>query len=139
MFDETKAESVILGIANGKLLSDIAGELGVDRTTIWRWQQQDADFATQCARAREFSADMSEEEISRLMGEVRRKDVEPDAARVILNGLTWLAKVRAPKVYGERTSHEHTGGDGGPIEFRVGVRFVGGAAGSLSVPVAEES
>ena len=109
MYDQTKADRIIGGIARGELLSDICALIGVTRQTVWNWQQSNQTFLDQYAHAREQSALVNEEDISRLMGEVRTGGVAPDAARVILNGMTWLAKVRAPKVYGEKVQNEHSG------------------------------
>lgn len=102
--DQDTAQRIVDAIANGEHLKTIAAQHGVNPSTIWRWQQANAEFATQCARARESAAAVNEADIASLMSEVKRGDVTPDAARVLLNGLTWLAKVKAPRVYGDRTT-----------------------------------
>ena len=56
----------------------------------------------QCALAREVSAELNERRIAQLSESAASGETAPDAARVAINGLTWLAKVRAPKVYGDK-------------------------------------
>lgn len=108
-FDPDKAQRIVDGIAQGEFVADLCREVGISRMTMWRWRQDHADFDTQCAHARERSAAVNEEDIQRLMLEVKTGEVAPDAARVILNGYTWLAKVRAPKVYGDKMDVEMGG------------------------------
>lgn len=110
-FDQGIAEQIVDSIAQGVLLDKICKRRGFpSRMTIWRWRQDNPDFDTQCARAREVSAAVDEDRIAGLVDSVIAKKIEPDAARVALNGLTWLAKVRAPKTYGEQVDVKHSGG-----------------------------
>jgi hypothetical protein len=102
IFDPAKAAIVVDRIAEGHRLVDIGRDIGVERRTILRWQQANEEFCAQCAHARVLSAQVNEESIATLVDEVQRGSLAPDAARVALNGLTWLAKVRAPKVYGDK-------------------------------------
>lgn len=94
---------VIAGIAEGKFLKDLCGKRGVpSRETVRKFSIEHPEFLAQCTRAREFSAELNECDVAEVIESVRDRRIEPDAARVMINGLTWLAKVRAPRVYGDR-------------------------------------
>jgi hypothetical protein len=94
---------VVEHIRAGDLLEAFCGKDGIPhRSTVWRHQLENAEFATQCARARELSADVVEARVATVVEGVLSGDIAHDAGRVGINGLTWLAKVRAPKVYGDK-------------------------------------
>jgi len=103
MFRQDIADRIVELISAGKFLTDFCGKDDIpDKSTVWRWQDANAEFAAQCARARERSAAENERAVAELGNAVARGELEADAARVKLNCLTWLAKVRAPKVYGDK-------------------------------------
>lgn len=56
-----------------------------------------------------------------------------DAAAIARNRLRvdarkWVAAKLKPRIYADKTTTEHTGANGGPIEHSIGVRFVAGEA-----------
>ena len=107
---ELKA-AIVEKVAGGEYLRTFCGENGFpSRSTVARWLQEDADFATQYAHARESSGEVHEQSVAKLVDGVITGDIEPDAARVAINALTWLAKVRAPRQYGDQLDVKHSGG-----------------------------
>lgn len=110
--DAAIAERIVEKIAAGEFLEDFCGKDGIPhRSTVWRWQETDPEFATQCARARERSGAEYERRVAAAAHDVVMGNIEPDAARVAINALTWLCKVRAPKVYGDKV--DVTASEGG--------------------------
>lgn len=105
---------VVENIAQGLYLADFCGKDGIPTArTIQTHLLSDTEFFAQCARAREVSAELNERRIAQIVESTLADEIKPDAARVAINGLTWLAKVRAPRVYGEKV--EVSGPGGGPL------------------------
>lgn len=104
------AQAIIERIAAGEFLTDICRDKGMpSRQTFWEWVDGDEALATQCARARARSAAEDERSVAELARRVVAGEIEPEAARTAANMHTWLAKVRNPKVYGDRLDVEHSG------------------------------
>ncbi len=103
-------ERIVRALAEGKYLKDVCGKKGLpSQDVVQDWRRADALFAEQCAQARVDAAILRERQVSQLNDDVQAGRVAPDAARVALNALTWLAKVTAPKVYGDRVDVDHSG------------------------------
>lgn len=92
-----------------------AGEDMPNRRTVLRWMSKDDDFATRCARARELQADLMDDRILELADQCTPETAPAD--RVKLAAYQWRASKLAPKKYGDRVAHEHTGQGGGPIQY----------------------
>lgn len=102
--------AVVERLAAGEYLHQIAGTGGIPaERTLHTWKDEDEAFSAQCARARVQSAVRIEAKAAEVVDKVERGELEPEAARVMLNGLTWLAKVRAPEVYSEKVAVQHSG------------------------------
>jgi hypothetical protein len=103
------------------------------RQTVLDWLADDtyADFRTKYARAREAQADFHAEEILRIADtpvigikttskewgeEVTEADMIEHRKLQVLARQWYVAKL-APKKYGEKSSMELTGADGGPVQF----------------------
>lgn len=114
---EELEEKFLALVSSGKSISDAAKEIGVDRVTIYRWQDEDRNFATRCARAREAQADVMDDRIMEVVNKVEREELKPDAARVILSGLQWRASKLAPKKYGDKL--ELSGDPGAPLVHKI--------------------
>lgn len=110
-------------LAECGILSDAAAAVGVDRTTVWRRRQDDADFSKAFDEAIEMAAD-------KLEAEARRRAIDGVEEPVYQGGqlvgtrmvysdslLALLLKGRRKKVFAERV--ETTGADGGPVQSSV--------------------
>ena len=93
-------------IAEGESLRDIcACDDMPGRTAVLKWLANDAEFASQYARAREAQGDVMDDMI---MAEALSCDASnAAAARVRIDAFKWRAGKLKPKVYGEKV--EHTG------------------------------
>ncbi len=103
-YDPEIAERVCEGIANGKsLISVLNGDKSLPTyTTIMKWLKDFPDFAENYAHARETSGDYDADKIKDIVDQVIDKTLDPNAARVAIDGLKWNAGKRKPKVYGDK-------------------------------------
>lgn len=83
------------------------------RITVMRWLDDNRDFATKYARARELQGDAMDEKILEVADACKPETAAAD--RVKIDAYKWRAAKLAPKKYGERVTTELTGKDGGPI------------------------
>ena len=111
-------------------------------SSFMRWLAEDGEesdrLREQYTRARERQAETIANEILEIadekcvtvhhddLGEV---EIKFDSAlvqdkRLRIDTRKWLMSKLAPKKYGEKTTTEHTGADGGPIQARIAVEFV---------------
>lgn len=86
------------------------------RATIFKWIAIYPDFRTEYMRALEARGCSYGEQVEEIAQRVLAGELAPDVARVAIDALKWTAGRMAPKVYGDRVAHEHTGKDGGPIQ-----------------------
>ncbi|WP_210419264.1 terminase small subunit-like protein [Acetobacter vaccinii] len=86
------------------------------QSTVFEWLESCAyaDFRSRYAQARARAAEAFEDEII----DVARTATAEDAAakRLHVDTLKWIMSKRAPKVYGDKITQEHTGPDGGPVQ-----------------------
>lgn len=103
-----------------------------DECTVRMWAVSDREgFYTQYTRAREAQMDAMAEDLLEIADDARNdwmeRHGEDDAgwmvngehvarARLRLDTRKWLMSKIAPKRFGDRTHHEMTGRDGGPIQ-----------------------
>ena len=127
-FDQAIADEICDKIASGKSLRAICGVERDDfipgQTTVYRWLRENEDFAKQYAHARELQAETLVDEIIEIAdspnatanpktGEAEIRDPQRDRLRI--DARKWFASKVAPKKYGDKISHEHTGADGGAL------------------------
>lgn len=94
-------------IALGELVDAAAKAEGVDRVTVWRWTEEDDAMRNAYARARESQAHAMAEAVIALAD---NEEIPADSRRVRVDARKWLTSKIAPRVYGDRQQHEHTGG-----------------------------
>lgn len=124
MGDKTRlwTDAFLAALAECGILSQAAEAAGVDRATVWRRRQDDAEFSTACDQAIDMAAD-------KLEAEARRRALEGVEEPVYQGGqligtktvysdslLALLLKGRRKRVFAERI--EQTGADGGPVQSR---------------------
>lgn len=101
------------------------------RDTVYAWLGRFPEFSDRYARAREEQADHYADEIIAIAdgeGDTNDKRLRVDARK-------WIACKLKPRTYGERTSHEHSGPEGGAIPIGITVNYVGQGAAAGGVPV----
>lgn len=88
-------------------VSAAARAAGIGRRTVYEWRDADPEFAAAWAEAEEEAVDKLEEV-------ARERATEGGSDRM----LEILLKAHRPEKYVDRYRAEHTGANGGPIEYR---------------------
>ena len=99
--------------------------------TVYDWMAADEAFTAAIARARDIGYDAIAEQSYELV------DQEPERGPDGKIDPSWVSHIKlrvdhrmkllakwSPKKYGDKTTTEHTGADGGPIQARIAVEFV---------------
>jgi hypothetical protein len=108
------AATICARLSRGETLTAICEEPGMpDHSTVYRWLEAQSEFREEYARAREAQAHAIAEKA------VRDAEAAEDAqlGRLRFDARKWFASKVAPKVYGEKTTTEHTGPGGGPVRL----------------------
>lgn len=124
-------------LATGESLRSICRDEAMpSRPTIVRWLFDQAEFRSQYAQAKATGIDEIAEQAIEIadtprtgvietdkqnrlgedVTEVQRRDMT-EHRRLQVDTRKWYVGKVAPKIYGERVAHEHSGPDGGPIEI----------------------
>lgn len=117
MVDQEKIAAVLAMIADGSSVRKSCRAAGIAPSTFL--ENVDGEHY---ARARDAQADAHFAEIAELEESCRVGKMPPDRLRAIVDSRKWrLARMR-PKVYGDKSTLEHTGDGGGPLTIQI-VRF----------------
>lgn len=118
-------EEIFNRMIGGESIMDILGDGRDDflpsQRAFYRRLSEDADFWQKYARAREAQAHSEAEEIRAIADAATNDDY--NVARLRIDARKWRASKMAPKVYGDKTSHEHSGPEGGEIPVGLRVSF----------------
>lgn len=94
-------------LASGKSTRFIAKQQDVGQATVIRaLLERDASDGAY-ARARQIRAAMDEQGMQQVINQVKAGKLAPDAARVVLGGMQWLAERRDAKRYGNKLDLNH--------------------------------
>lgn len=110
-------DAVFEMISEGQSLNAAAAILGVSESGLRKWADATPERSAKYTHARELRAHSLAENLLKLADEVRAPGatLRPDAARVAMDAYKWAASKMLPRVYGDKTTTELTGKDGGPI------------------------
>jgi hypothetical protein len=119
-----KKRAFIAAYGQSGIITTAAEIADVHRCTVWKWQQEDKEFAEAMAKAESQAADYLEQE-------ARRRAIEGTLKPVFYKGdecgyireysdtlLIALLNAKKPEQFHFRAAHEVTGKNGGPIEVR---------------------
>ena len=114
-FSKCLFEEMLMEIVEGKTLRAICAPTNRPSCpTFLKWIHQDDDLFKQYMRAREMSGHLMADEVRELEG-----ITNPDNAaahRVRFEMKKWDIGRRAPKIFGDKQTLEHTGEGGGPVQ-----------------------
>lgn len=130
-------EELCAYISNGGHLNAFCKEHGFAWSSLDYWIHDDERRAEMYARARETRADKLADEIVQIADEVEvsaqyqgeEVTLALDSTAVARNKLRvdarkWVAAKLKPRTYGDKTTTEVTGKDGGAVQHAVAIRFV---------------
>lgn len=111
IFSEELWKRFLALVEEGKTVREIPQIDGMPAwDTLRRWMRQDEELSSQYAHARTKAADAFEAEIIERARSANPEDAA--AARLHVDTLKWIMARRAPKVYGDKITQEHTGPNG---------------------------
>lgn len=137
-----QTEQALQMVADGASIVRIAGIVGCDPITLVSRLREPAT-CSEYARAREVAALMNEGEVADVTRDALDGKIDPDAARVGMAGLQWLAKVRDRARYGDKieaqTLSDETLAQLTLAELMRRVQSLGERRSNLSVVAVQES
>jgi hypothetical protein len=84
------------------------------RTTVFRWMDENPDFASRYARARMLQADLMDDLILETANACTPATAQADKVKIA--AFQWRASKLMPKVYGDKTEVAVAGPKGGPVQ-----------------------
>lgn len=128
-YTEDKASLVLAMMTEGMSIKKICETPGLpDPRTIYRWLSANETFRQNYAKAQIDRATVFAEEILEISDD-SSDDILVDGDRISPNSVSvsrdklkvdtrkWLMSRLDPKRYGDKITQEHTGADGGPVQF----------------------
>ena len=101
IYTEALAETILERIANGESMIGICRDEDMpSRFTVIRWMNENKEFATKCARAREEQADLMDDKILECADNCTPETAAAD--RVKISAYQWRASKLQPKKYGDK-------------------------------------
>jgi len=104
-------------VAAGKSLNAACIERGIHPGHTYAFLRGDDRMWANYTRARTIRGDAQGHRVGEIVDKVIEGEIAPDVARAAIDGLKWIAGRMAPKLWGDKLSHEHTGEGGGPIQY----------------------
>lgn len=93
-------------------------EMGLDPSSTSKAIKADEDLNAEYEMVREERGDGYGEKVNEIAAAMLGdKPYDPKAARVAMDGYKWTAARMKPKAWGDRIAHEHSGPDGGPMQY----------------------
>jgi hypothetical protein len=119
IFTQQIADHICERISLGETLRSICTDPALpDRVTIYRWMDKYPDFCNQYAKARLLQADTYFDQIV----EEAFSSHDAGIGRLRMDALKWVSSKLAPKKYGDRIEHEHSGSQKLNLTFTIGGR-----------------
>ena len=130
--------AILEGLTEGKTFKDAANDVGVPYGTLRQWRQDDPDFNMKCEQAYDEGTDVLEREAQRRAvdgmeettirtytkdgAEIEEKTVAHRYSDTLMN---IMLQGRRPHKYRQKQAVEVTGPDGGPVQAKLEIEFVG--------------
>lgn len=105
--------------------------------TMMRWVRDDERLEKQYVRARELQGELWAHEIIEIADTSPAEEAQKTKLRV--DTRKWLMSRILPKKYGDKLVQEHTGPDGGPIEFAAADKTVSDALAKIEAALRAHS
>lgn len=104
-YEKAIADTICDLVAEGQNLH-VIGKLDdmPPRWRIYEWFKENPEFADNYARAREDRADWRSARIDSVTAQVLKGELDPAAARVVIDAEKWQAGKEKPKFYGDKVA-----------------------------------
>lgn len=80
-----------------------------DFSTWCRWKREHEELYNLYTRSIQDKAESVDEEIDSIYDQIKAKEIDPAAGRLLIDTLKWKAAKYYPKMFGEKTAVEHSG------------------------------
>lgn len=112
-YNEELAIDICNHIAGGKSLrSYCVNDNAPHVSTVCRWIIKHERFREQYASAREAAGYAHADGIIEIVESLQQEKLEPQVAKVMMDGLKWAAERMAPKAHSSQQKVDHTSSDG---------------------------
>lgn len=112
-------KEILSRLEEGESLLSICKDAHLPNRSTWvDWIEKDPNLYQQYTRARCIQADRILDDIAEIEISTLKGEVDPIAARTVLNSKQWRAMKMAPKYYGDRTQTVVTGPNDGPVQVQ---------------------
>lgn len=113
-YDPKFCDEAINFMQDGYSVTAFAGHIGVSRSTVFKWAEENPEFSDALKSAQALAAKWWEERLRNVA-----MTGEGNATAAIFG-----VKNRSSKEWRDKVEQEHTGPDGGPVQFQQVVRKV---------------
>lgn len=122
LYTDELAQEICERISCDESLASICREEGKPHmATVFRWLEKHESFREQYARARVWQAETQADQGKEIRDAIKKGELDPAQARVILDAIKWEAGKRNPAKYGDKLAV--VGGDSAagdkPIQVNV--------------------
>lgn len=108
-FNQETADAIVELLQTMPLKEICARDGMPSRSEVYRWMDANPEFGTQCAHARAIQVDALVDDMADIEDRVLTGEIDPAAARVVLDSQRWRAIKVAPQKYGDKSSIEYNG------------------------------
>lgn len=116
-------EEILSKLEEGLTLRQLCDEPGMPTWEgLRKFIRANPERVAQYAHARAVGAEALEDELLQAARSASPEDA--NARRLQVDALKWVMSKRAPKVYGDKITQEHTGEGGGPIKVTAVRRII---------------
>jgi len=107
-------------VARKQTLNQICQLPGMpNHETLRQWFAEEPELAANYACAREMRADARADRIDEITAMIINGELDPQAAKVVIDAEKWLAGKEQPKKYGDKVTQELTGANGTDLNLTV--------------------
>ena len=115
MYSEELAEAICERLAQGEPMARICDDEDMPAfRTVLKWEANNPEFGRLSSRAREMGTHYMADDCIRIADET---GPDPAEKRIRIDTRIRLIGKWNRKIYGDKQQHEHTGKDGGPIQY----------------------
>lgn len=90
-----------------------------DRITLLRWMNEDKEFASTIARARELQAEALHDDMAEMCRKMESGEIDYNTGKAIIWAKQWSAARMNRARYGDKIQQEVTGADGAALALAV--------------------
>ena len=116
-YTDQKAVKICEAVRSGSSLVEAAKRVNVNVLTAYRWMDAEPNFRNDYARAREERGEHYGRKVSELAEQTELGHIDPQAARVAMDGYKWTAARMAPKQWGDRKEVNLGGQSDNPVKL----------------------